>query len=70
MLTGIAGYYDVSFMDFHLDYSVDTNGDKVTESAAAARLKCYGFPAGKTANQWERADKRFDLAQEPNEANR
>ncbi|MGY2037629.1 amino acid adenylation domain-containing protein [Nocardia gipuzkoensis] len=29
MLTGIAGYYDVSFMDFHLDYSVDTNGDLV-----------------------------------------
>ncbi|GAA5082333.1 non-ribosomal peptide synthetase [Nocardia iowensis] len=29
MLSGIAGYYDVSFMDFHLDYSVDTNGDLV-----------------------------------------
>ncbi|MEV0707442.1 amino acid adenylation domain-containing protein [Nocardia aurea] len=26
-LSGIAGYYDVSFMDFHLDYSVETNGD-------------------------------------------
>ncbi|WP_054815848.1 non-ribosomal peptide synthetase [Nocardia arizonensis] len=28
-LTGIAGYYDVSFMDFHLDYSVDTTGELV-----------------------------------------
>ncbi|MFF7938504.1 PhoX family protein [Nocardia gamkensis] len=46
------------------------NADKVTEPAAAARLKRYGFAAGKTANLWERADKRFDLAQEPNEANR
>ncbi|MEU4339924.1 PhoX family phosphatase [Nocardia sp. NPDC023852] len=46
------------------------NGDKVTESAATARLKRYGVAAGKTVNQWERADKRFDLAQEPNEANR
>ncbi|WP_406267996.1 PhoX family phosphatase [Nocardia sp. NBC_00881] len=46
------------------------NGAKVTESAATARLKRYGVAAGKTVNQWERADKRFDLAQEPNEANR
>ncbi|MBF6334783.1 PhoX family phosphatase [Nocardia abscessus] len=46
------------------------NGDKVTDPVAAARLKRYGFPTGKTANLWERADKRFDLAQEPNEANR
>ncbi|MBF6384963.1 PhoX family protein [Nocardia farcinica] len=46
------------------------NGDKVTEPTAAARLKRYGFAEGATANHWERADKRFDLAQEPNEANR
>ncbi len=46
------------------------NGDKLTEPTAAARAKRYGFAAGKTPNQWERADKRFDLAQEPNEANR
>ncbi|MEU7766996.1 PhoX family phosphatase [Nocardia sp. NPDC049190] len=46
------------------------NSDKVTDSAAAARLKRYGLAAGKTVNQWERADKRFDLAQEPNEVNR
>lgn len=26
VMTGIAGYYDVSFMDFHLDYSVEANG--------------------------------------------
>jgi secreted PhoX family phosphatase len=45
------------------------NGDKVTETAEK-RVKRYGFTAGKTLNQWERADKRFDMAQEPNEANR
>ncbi|MFI7671167.1 amino acid adenylation domain-containing protein [Nocardia sp. NPDC049526] len=28
-ISGIAGYYDVSFMDFHLDYSVETNGDLI-----------------------------------------
>ncbi|MFC8527727.1 amino acid adenylation domain-containing protein [Nocardia sp. NPDC057227] len=28
-MAGIAGYYDVSFMDFHLDYSVDTTGELV-----------------------------------------
>ncbi|MEU8896800.1 amino acid adenylation domain-containing protein [Nocardia sp. NPDC048505] len=26
-ISGIAGYYDVSFMDFHLDYSVEPSGD-------------------------------------------
>ncbi|GAB2648945.1 PhoX family protein [Nocardia goodfellowii] len=46
------------------------NSDKVTDAAAAPGLKRYGFTAGKTANRWELSDKRFDLAQEPNEANR
>ncbi|MFQ6329575.1 PhoX family protein [Nocardia sp. CWNU-33] len=46
------------------------NGDKVSESADKPRVKRYGFTKGGTPNQWERADKRFDLAQEPNEANR
>ncbi|MFR9750412.1 PhoX family protein [Nocardia sp. 004] len=46
------------------------NGDKVTDEAAVARLKRYGLTEGKTANKWERKDKRFDLLQEPNEANR
>ncbi|WP_028478340.1 PhoX family phosphatase [Nocardia sp. CNY236] len=46
------------------------NGDTVTDPAAVARLKRYGLTKGTTSNKWERADKRFDLAQEPNEANR
>ncbi|MFF0528177.1 PhoX family protein [Nocardia amikacinitolerans] len=47
------------------------DGDKPAGGdAAVARAKRYGFTAGATANLWERADKRFDLAQEPNEANR
>ena len=45
------------------------NADKVTGERAAAALKRYGF-AEATVNKWERADKRFDLAREPNEANR
>ncbi|WP_067852581.1 PhoX family protein [Nocardia shimofusensis] len=46
------------------------NADKVTGERPAAALKRYGFAEGATLNKWERADKRFDLAQEPNEANR
>lgn len=46
------------------------NADKVTGERPAAALKRYGFTEGATLNKWERADKRFDLAQEPNEANR
>ncbi|MFI9810956.1 PhoX family protein [Saccharothrix variisporea] len=30
----------------------------------------YGIPAGATTRKWERFDKRFDLAQEPNEVHR
>ncbi len=46
------------------------NADKVTGERPAAALKRYGFAGGATVHKWERADKRFDLAQEPNEANR
>src|SRR5690606_8839064 len=46
------------------------NADKVTGERPAAALKRYGFAEGATVNKWERADKRFDLAREPNEANR
>ncbi|MFC9893416.1 PhoX family protein [Nocardia sp. NPDC127579] len=42
------------------------NGDKIGNK----RTKRYGFAAGKTANGWETADKRFDLEKEPFEANR
>ncbi|MFD6456354.1 PhoX family protein, partial [Nocardia sp. NPDC060220] len=44
------------------------NGDKASDPQG--RVKRYGFPKGGTPNQWERTDKRFDLSQEPNEANR
>jgi secreted PhoX family phosphatase len=46
------------------------NADAVTDPVARARLARYGFPAGATERKWERFDPRFDLAQEPNEANR
>jgi hypothetical protein len=46
------------------------NADAVTDPVARARLARYGIPAGATDRKWERFDKRFDLAQEPNEANR
>ncbi|MBU7597528.1 PhoX family phosphatase [Streptomyces sp. P38-E01] len=46
------------------------NLDKVTDAEAAARLKRYGFEEGATARRWEEFDTRFDLAREPNEANR
>ncbi|MGW4364713.1 PhoX family protein [Nocardia takedensis] len=47
------------------------NGDKVSDPLDKPRSKRYGFPKGATTpNQWERTDKRFDMAQEPNEPNR
>jgi secreted PhoX family phosphatase len=46
------------------------NANAVTDPVARARLARYGFPGGATDRKWERFDKRFDLAQEPNEANR
>ncbi len=46
------------------------NGDKVADPAAKARLARYGFPKGASERKWERHEARFDLAKEPNEANR
>jgi secreted PhoX family phosphatase len=46
------------------------NGDLVTDPVAKARLARYGIKGTATTRKWERFDKRFDLAQEPNEANR
>ncbi|OLF18263.1 PhoX family protein [Actinophytocola xanthii] len=46
------------------------NADSVTDPQARTRLARYGFPAAATGRKWERFDRRFDLAQEPNEANR
>ncbi|MGW5734696.1 MULTISPECIES: PhoX family protein [Streptomyces] len=46
------------------------NAEKVTEPTAAARLKRYGVIGAASERKWERFDDRFDLAKEPNEANR
>jgi secreted PhoX family phosphatase len=46
------------------------NGGQVTDATTKARLARYGMSGGATTRKWERFDKRFDLAQEPNEANR
>lgn len=46
------------------------NANQVTDPVVAARLARYGIAGGASERKWERFDKRFDLAQEPNEANR
>nr|WP_198428734.1 PhoX family phosphatase [Nocardia bovistercoris] len=46
------------------------NSDKVSDPTGKPRIKRYGFAKGATLNQWERTDKRFDMASEPNEPNR
>ncbi|OYO22070.1 phosphatase [Enemella dayhoffiae] len=46
------------------------NAAAVTEPVAAARLKRYGISGAASERKWERFDNRFDLAEEPNEANR
>ncbi|MES4907029.1 MULTISPECIES: PhoX family phosphatase [unclassified Streptomyces] len=46
------------------------NGGSVTDPTTAARLKRYGIAGAATERKWERFDKRFDVAQEPNETNR
>ncbi|MCZ4555836.1 PhoX family phosphatase [Rhodococcus maanshanensis] len=46
------------------------NADQVTDPTVAARLKRYGIEGGASERKWERFDPRFDLVQEPNEANR
>ena len=46
------------------------NAESVTEPAAAERLARYGLEGAASDRKWEQFDPRFDLAQEPNEANR
>ncbi|WP_072690401.1 PhoX family protein [Rhodococcus marinonascens] len=46
------------------------NAEMITDPIAAARLKRYGVEGAASERRWERFDKRFDLAQEPNEVNR
>lgn len=46
------------------------NASKVTDQKAAERLARYSFDDDSDEHHWGRFDKRFDLAVEPNEANR
>jgi uncharacterized protein len=46
------------------------NAEAVTDPTTKARLARYGISGGASVRKWERFDRRFDLAQEPNEANR
>lgn len=46
------------------------NGAGATDPAVGARQKRYGAPTGASERKWERFDRRFDLAAEPNEFNR
>ncbi|ORI12695.1 PhoX family phosphatase [Rhodococcus sp. 1168] len=46
------------------------NAESVTDPVAAQRLARYGVEGAASDRKWERFDKRFDLAQEPNEVNR
>jgi len=45
-------------------------GGTVADPVAAARAARYGIGGKPTERDWERLDPRFDLAREPNEANR
>ena len=46
------------------------NASQVSDTTQAARLKRYGISGEASERQWEKYDDRFDLAKEPNEANR
>ncbi|WP_340559821.1 PhoX family protein [Streptomyces sp. GSL17-111] len=46
------------------------NAASVTDPRTKERLARYGMTGGTTGRKWERFDDRFDLAKEPNEANR
>lgn len=46
------------------------NAESVTEPVDADRLARYGIEGAASDRKWERFDKRFDIAQEPNEVNR
>ena len=47
-----------------------SNASRVTEPAAVENLERYSFADDADYHQWGRYETRFDLAQEPNEANR
>ncbi|GAB2588481.1 PhoX family protein [Streptomyces capparidis] len=46
------------------------NAASVTDPDTKARLARYGMTGAASERKWERFDQRFDLAKEPNEANR
>ncbi|MGW4110622.1 PhoX family protein [Actinosynnema sp. NPDC004786] len=46
------------------------NAGSVTDPVVKARLSRYGLSGAASTRKWERFDKRFDVAQEPNEVNR
>ncbi|TVT52938.1 PhoX family phosphatase [Amycolatopsis rhizosphaerae] len=46
------------------------NSEQVTDPVARARLKRYGVGKGASTRKWERFDRRWDVAAEPNEPNR
>ncbi|QRP46129.1 PhoX family phosphatase [Amycolatopsis sp. FDAARGOS 1241] len=46
------------------------NADKLTDPEQAARLRRYVIGTGESTRKWERFDKRWDVAEEPNEPNR
>ncbi|RZS37694.1 hypothetical protein EV193_105252 [Herbihabitans rhizosphaerae] len=46
------------------------NADSVTDPTVKARLARYGIKGAASERKWERFDKRWDVAQEPNEVNR
>ena len=46
------------------------NAGQITDPVTSARLARYRFPSGSTIRKWENFDSRFNLAVEPNEANR
>ncbi|WP_158879562.1 PhoX family protein [Amycolatopsis anabasis] len=46
------------------------NADSVTDPVAKARQARYGLKGTASTRKWERFDKRWDIAQEPNEPNR
>ncbi|SEE86919.1 PhoX family protein [Ruania alba] len=46
------------------------NANQVSDPVVSGRLARYGMSGGATGRKWEDFDPRFDLAQEPNEANR
>ena len=46
------------------------NAERVSDPVLAGRGQRYGMTEGATDRKWERFDRRFDIAQEPNEVNR